>query len=112
MQSRCPSPKPLNPYFHRWVATFAHPSVAYCPLSSEVERRNNYISVSLRVASRQKPTVLKLAMLFQLSSQELCVNVDQVMEAYNCQEAVAGTRLEISRTTMHASASASTNTLN
>lgn len=76
----------------------------YSPLQSEVERRNNYIAVSLRAANRQKPTVLKLAALFHLSAAEQGISIDQVMDHYNNQDSVLGTRLELSKTTTHASA--------
>lgn len=75
--------------------------MSYSPLASEVERRQSYIAASMRVANRQKPTLIKLAAMFQLNSQESGTSIEDSVEAYNALPHVQGTKLEINRSALY-----------
>ena len=81
----------------RWVSTFASLSVVARPLADDVSRRNAYLSSSFRLAGRQKPTYLKLAILLSKNASDSQQSFDQAAEDYNASPGVAGTSLEISR---------------
>ena len=74
------------------------PSV-HQPATSDWDRRERYISFSLRAADRQTVTLLKLATLIAHNADGMGCTVDAAIESFNSRPEVQDSKFQITQPT-------------